>query len=119
MGEVANVQQLSPELAIGYVVIMDQKLDSPRRGFGSETWIDYFEACLARIAIRKAPLWNQGLLEGAWIIRIDTRNPSGQRVVRANETHDQGIHFFRALLSELYLREPSLRPPHGPDPVGI
>ena len=40
MGEVANVQQLSPELVIGYVVIMDEKLDSPRRGFGSETWID-------------------------------------------------------------------------------
>src|SRR5579884_1174928 len=27
MGEVANAQQLSPELVIGYVVIMDEKLD--------------------------------------------------------------------------------------------
>jgi hypothetical protein len=114
MGEVANAQQLSPELVIGYVVIMDEKLDSPRRRSASETWIDYFEGCLARISIRKAPLWNQGLLEGAWVIRIDTRNPSGQRLVRASETLEKGTHFFRALLSELYLREPTLRPPLGP-----
>jgi hypothetical protein len=110
MGEVANVQQLSPELVIGYIVIMDEKLDSRRGRLGSETWIDYFEACLARIAIRKAPLWNQGLLEGAWVVRINTRNPPWERVVRPSETHQNGIHFFRALLSELYLREPTLRP---------
>jgi hypothetical protein len=28
MGEAANVQQLSPEIVIGYVVIMDEKEDS-------------------------------------------------------------------------------------------
>jgi hypothetical protein len=95
---------------IGYIVIMDEKLDSRRGRIGSETWIDYFEACLARIAIRKAPLWNQGLLEGAWVIRIDTRNPPEQRIVRPSETHEKGVHFFRALLSELYLREPTLQP---------
>jgi hypothetical protein len=110
MGEAANAQQLSPELVIGYIVIMDEKLDSRRGRSGTETWIDYFEACLARIAIRKAPLWNQGLLEGAWVIRIDTRNPPGQRVMRPSETQDKGIHFFQALLSELYLREPTLQP---------
>ena len=31
MGEAANVQQLSPEIVIGYVVIMDEKEDSLRR----------------------------------------------------------------------------------------
>lgn len=31
MGAVANVQQLSPELVIGYVVIMDEKENSVRR----------------------------------------------------------------------------------------
>src|SRR5437764_317604 len=43
MGEVANAQQLSPELVIGYVVIMDEKLDSFRGRAKTETWIDYFE----------------------------------------------------------------------------
>ena len=42
MGEVANVQQLSPEIVVGYVVIMDEKEDSFRRD-GSGTWIDHFQ----------------------------------------------------------------------------
>lgn len=108
MGEVANVQQLSPELVIGYVVIMDEKENSPRRD-GSGTWIDHFEANLRRIAIRRAPLWNQGLIEGAWLIRIDSRKPIGQRVVETTEADAAGVGFFQALLDELYLREPALR----------
>src|SRR5204862_3898869 len=56
MGEVANAQQLSPELVIGYVVVMDEKLDKFRGRSETETWIDYFAACLARITIRQAPL---------------------------------------------------------------
>jgi hypothetical protein len=109
MGEVANVQQLSPELVIGYVVIMDEKENSPRRD-GTGTWIDHFEANLRRIAIRRAPLWNQGLIEGAWLIRIDSRKPVGQRVVETTEADAAGVGFFQALLDELYLREPALRP---------
>jgi hypothetical protein len=54
MGEVANVQQLSPEIVIGYVVIMDEKENSPHKTDG--TWIDHFEANLRKIAIRRAPL---------------------------------------------------------------
>jgi hypothetical protein len=54
MGEAANVQQLSPEIVIGYVVIMDEKEDSTRRD-GSGTWSDHFESNLRKIAIRKAP----------------------------------------------------------------
>jgi hypothetical protein len=37
MGEAANVQQLSPEIVIGYVVIMDENEDSMRRDC-SGTW---------------------------------------------------------------------------------
>jgi hypothetical protein len=109
MGEVANVQQLSPELVIGYVVIMDEKENSPHRSGG--TWIDHFEANLRKIAIRRAPLWNQGLIEAIWLIRIDSRNPAGQRVVNTSAADAAGTGFFRALLDELYLREPTLRKP--------
>ncbi len=55
MGEAANVQQLSPEIVIGYVVLMDEKEDSVRRA-GDGTWSDHFEANLRKIAIRRAPL---------------------------------------------------------------
>ncbi len=108
MGEAANVQQLSPEIVIGYVVIMDEKEDSIRRD-GSGTWSDHFKSNLRKIAIRKAPLWNQGLIEGAWLIRINSVRPQGQRISAAVDMDAQGTTFFRALLDELYLREPTIR----------
>ena len=109
MGEAANVQQLSPEIVIGYVVIMDEHNDSIRRD-GKGTWSDHFESNLKRIAIRRAPLWNQGLIESAWLIRINSSKPPGQRITSAIDMDAKGTTFFRALLDELYLREPTLRP---------
>lgn len=108
MGEAANVQQLSPEIVIGYVVIMDEKEDSMRRE-GSGTWSDHFELNLRKIAIRKAPLWNQGLIEGAWLIRINSARPPGDRISAALDMDAKGTNFFRALLDELHLREPTIR----------
>ena len=108
MGEAANVQQLQPEVVIGYVVIMDEAEDSVRRLDG-RTWSDHFENNLRKIAVRRAPLWNQGLIEGVWLIRIDSRRPAGDRVIDAIDMDAKGTNFFRALLDELYLREPTLR----------
>lgn len=108
MGEAANVQQLQPEVVIGYVVIMDQAEDRVRRD--GRTWCDVFEANLRKIAIRKAPLWNQGLIEGIWLIRIDSRRPAGNRIVDIEDLDARGTDFFGALLDELYLREPTLKP---------
>jgi hypothetical protein len=109
MGEAANVQQLSPEIVIGYVVLVDEADNSLRRG-GPETWIDHFKSNLDRIAIRRAPLWNQGLLEAVWLVRIDSRKAPGQRVVDTYSADAEGANFFKALVDELYLREPTLRP---------
>lgn len=108
MGEAANVQQLSPEIVIGYVVVMDAAGDSVRRSGG--TWTDSFRANLDRIAIRKAPLWNQGLIEAVWLIRIDSRKTEGERIIETHAADADGVNFFKALLDELYRREPTLRP---------
>lgn len=108
MGEAANVQQLSPEIVIGYVVIMDEAGNSVRRD--GSTWIDTFKTNLGKIAIRRAPLWNQGLIEGIWLIRIDSRKPIGARVVETNSVDAEGVNFFKALIDELYRREPTLKP---------
>ena len=108
MGEAANVQQLSPEIVIGYVVIMDEAGNSMRRS--GVTWIDTFKANLAKIAIRKAPLWNQGLLEAVWLIRVDSRNPVGARIIDTTSVDADGVNFFKALIDELYRREPTLKP---------
>lgn len=109
MGEAANVQQLSPEIVIGYVVVMDENEDSMRRD-GRGTWSDHFEENLRKIAIRKAPLWNQGLIEAAWLVRINSNRPPGNRIVDVTDMDAKGTTFFQALLDELYLREPTLRP---------
>lgn len=109
MGEAANVQHLSPELVIGYVVIMDEHEDSMRKD-GKGTWSDHFEGNLRKIAIRRAPLWNQGLIEAAWLIRINSSLPKGQRIVNVLDMDAKGTSFFQALLDELYLREPTLKP---------
>ncbi|MGH9422521.1 MAG: hypothetical protein ACRD3J_21270, partial [Thermoanaerobaculia bacterium] len=108
MGEVANVQQLSPEIVTGYVVIMDEAQDSMRSS-GDGTWTDHFESNLNKIAIRRAPLWNQGLIEAAWVIRINSNAVRGQRLSRPAEAMQHGGTFVRSLLSELYLREPTLK----------
>jgi hypothetical protein len=55
MGEAANVQQLSPEIVIGYVVIVDEHEDSLRHD-GSGTWIDHFESNLQNCDPKSASL---------------------------------------------------------------
>lgn len=105
-GELANVQQLRPEIVIGYVVLFDVAEDTTRRD--GLTWSDYFENALRSIAIRKAPLWNQGLLEGLWFVRFDSREPRGRRIVDPEKTRRDGEAFVRALLCELQLREPAI-----------
>lgn len=114
MGEAANVQQLSPEIVVGYVVVMDEAADSRRRD--GATWIDHFEGNLRRIAIRRAPLWNQGLIEAIWLIRIDSRRGPGARVSELVDMDAQRSNFFQALLDELYRREPALCPNPGAPP---
>src|SRR5262249_26133975 len=106
MGEIANIQQLRPEIVIGYVVVFDISADSRRKD--GVMWSEYFERALRSIAIRKAPLWNQGLLEGFWFIRINSQKSVGERVINPDQVALEGTAFFHALLSELRLREPAI-----------
>lgn len=106
MGEAANVQQLAPEIVTGYVVLFDAKADTRRRD--GLMWSEHFENSVKRITIRRAPLWNQGLLEGTWFILIDSRKPQGSRVVDPAKTDREGHAFFLALLRELVHREPAI-----------
>lgn len=108
MGEIANVQQLSPEIVSGYVILFDVRADSVRTEDGL-TWSHFFEQRLQAISIRKAPMWNQGLLEGHWFVRFDGSSPSGGRLIDPRETLRGGQLFVRAMLAELRRREPAIR----------
>jgi hypothetical protein len=107
MGEAANVQQLAPEIVIGYILLFDTRADRIRRDDG-RMWSEHFEDAVKRIAVRKAPLWNQGFLEGTWFIRIDGARPAGSRVLDPEKAAREGDAFFRSLLAELRLREPAI-----------
>ncbi len=113
IGETANVQQLSPEIVTGYVVLFDVQADTRRKD--GLFWSEYFERAVRRLSIRRAPLWNQGLLEGVWFILFDSQRPPGLRLVNPVKALANGDTFFQALLSELSLREPAipLTAPHG------
>lgn len=117
-GELANVQQLRPEIVIGYVILFDVAKDTTRQD-GSGMWADYFEGALKRLAIRRAPLWNQGLLEGLWSIRFDSRRPLGQRIVDPDKTALERGLFVESMLSELKLREPAIPFTNPPAPPTI
>lgn len=106
MGEAANVQQMSPEIVVGYVVLFDARADAIR-GDG-RSWSGYFEDAVKRIAIRKAPLWNQGLLEGSWFIRFDSGLPHGSRILEPDKVAAEGTVFFQSLIEELRIREPAV-----------
>lgn len=106
MGELANVQQLSPEIVIGYIVIFDVNADSRRKD--GLMWSEHFERAIKSIAIRRAPLWNQGLLEGSWFIRINSTAPFGSRIVEPEKVAAEGETFFRSLITELARREPAI-----------
>lgn len=107
IGESANVQQMSPEIVVGYVLLFDEQANSKRRA-DDLYWSDYFENAVKNIAIRKAPLWNQGLIEGTWFIRFDSSKPIGSRILEPLKVRNEGDAFFKALLSELKIREPAI-----------
>lgn len=107
MGEAANVQQYSPEIVTGYVVVVDESESSVRRA-DDKDWVDFFEESLNKITIRRAPMWNQGLIEAVWVIRIDSKLPKGQRIPDLAGTLAKGETFFQVMMDELQIREPAI-----------
>jgi hypothetical protein len=117
-GEVANIQQLRPEVVTGYVILFDVANDSIRRDDGLP-WSGWFEKAIKNIAIRRSPLWNQGLLEGSWFIRFDSRKAPGRRLVAPRITAAERGPFIASLLWELHQREPAVqftKEPRQPKP---
>lgn len=107
MGEAANVQQLAPEVVIGYILLFDTAEDGVRREDGLN-WSAFFEQAVKKIAIREAPLLNQGLLEGSWFILINSQNAPGARLVDRAKALSDGDTFFRSMLRKLHQREPAI-----------
>jgi hypothetical protein len=107
MGEAANIQQLAPEIVIGYILVFDAVADIRHRKDGT-TWSAFFEQAVKRIAIRDAPLLNQGLLEASWFILINSEQPYGRRLAEPEKAVTEGQAFFHSLVKKLQQREPAI-----------
>lgn len=106
MGEAANVQQMSPEVVTGYLMLFDKSQDAERSD--GKMWSEYMKERIQRLCIRKAPMWNQGLLEGCWFINFDSTAAVGSRVCNPAQARAEGTAFFSGLIQELKLREPAI-----------
>lgn len=107
MGEAANVQQLAPEVVIGYVMIFDVKNDTKRKE-DNLMWSEFCHQGIKRVAVREPPLLNQGLVEGTWFILVNSTFPAGSRLVNPQSAVDEGDVFCKSLLRKLYQREPAI-----------
>ncbi len=85
MGEIANIQQLRPEIVIGYVVLFDLVADSRRKD--GILWSDYFEQALKKIAIRKAPSGTKVCLKATGLFDLTVRNRSASGFSILRQSH--------------------------------
>lgn len=69
MGETANIQLYSPEVVVGYVLVIDRsqdRVDASGRGWGG-----VMRERLARLSGRRAPYWTPGTFEGHALLEVD------------------------------------------------
>ncbi|HEV7226512.1 MAG TPA: hypothetical protein VGN42_27650 [Pirellulales bacterium] len=70
MGETANVQLHSPEIVIGYIMILDVGADAHSAKHGS-TWSDLLRKRLSSLSGRRPPAWTIGTVEGFVLAEVD------------------------------------------------
>ncbi len=102
MGEVANLQMYSPEIVIGYMIVVDVSADSHSDARGG-TWCDLLQQRLSNLSNRKAPSWSVGMIESYTIIQVDF---SERAELLTDEAEAQRI--WEKLAQELKSRNPSL-----------
>ena len=68
MGEMANVQLVSPEIVTGYIMVFDTQGWLRRDG---GRWVDTFKAAIEHLSGRKAPAWAPGMVEAAAVVEVD------------------------------------------------
>jgi hypothetical protein len=107
MGEVANLQLYSPEMAIGYVMIFNVEEDERSRKHGC-TWGELLRGRLQSISGRKAPHWTIGTIEAAAFIEVDFSE--GPRLVSGGEEIEQMLDI---LADQVRQRNPDLTPSQG------
>lgn len=105
MGEVANAQLHSPEIVIGYIMLIDvsQDVHSPKH---QSTWAGLLRTRLGRLSGRKPPNWTIGTFEAHVVAEVDFSVSPKLLTDPAEFTV-----FFDTLAEQVRLRNPNALPP--------
>ena len=108
MGEVANLQMYSPEIVIGYMIVIDVSNDSHSETRGG-TWCDLLRQRLSNLSDRRAPSWSVGMIESYTIVQVDF-SERATLLTEEREAH----RMWDKLTRELRRRNPSLDSSNNP-----
>lgn len=102
MGEVANAQMYSPEIVLGYLMVLDTSEDvfSPKHGC---TWCELITQRLVTLAGRRAPSWTFGTIEAFTVVQVDFS--SGPALITPES---EVSRMFDLLVEQVERRNPSL-----------
>ena len=105
MGEVANAQLHSPEIVIGYIILVDVAQDRPSRKHGT-TWAGLLRDRLRRLSGREPPNWTVGTVESHVLGEVDFSTSA-----RLLTDPSAFATFFDALSRQVRFRNPNALPP--------
>lgn len=105
MGEVANAQLYSPEIVIGYIMLIDVSQDSHSPKHQS-TWAGLLRTRLGRLSSRKPPNWTIGTFEAHVVAEVDfSESP------KLLSDPAEFMAFFDMLADQVRNRNPNALPP--------
>ena len=108
MGEVANAQLHSPEIVLGYIMIIDIAADVHSARHGS-TWADLLGSRLESLSGRCPPQWTVGMIEGYVLARVNF-----SRSTKLLSDPDDFPRFFDTLAEQVRFRNPNAPGPPTP-----
>ena len=101
IGEAANAQLHSPEIAIGYVMVFDVQHDTVSTKHRSR-WSDIVYNRLTSLSGRKPPSWTTGTIEDFVLVKVDfSSSPQVKEVSRPFSD------FFDNLVDQVANRNPN------------
>ena len=107
IGEAANAQLHSPEIAIGYIMIFNVEHDILSPKYGS-TWAEIVESRLASLSGRSPPSWATGMIEDFVLVKVNFS--SSASIVSASQRFTD---FFDTMVEQVAHRNPNAIPRAG------
>ena len=102
IGETANVQLHSPEIAIGYIMVFNVQDDRVSPQYDS-TWSELMRNRLVSLSGREAPSWTTGMIEDFVLIEVNFE--SSPEVVSVSQPLED---FFDRIVDQVVKRNPGI-----------